>query len=164
MNSKASIYLDTSVINFLFADDAPEKKEVTQDLFDNFIKTGIYQTFISRVVLEEINNTNNSEKRTELIRVIKEYPIELLDVDEADEIEQLANLYLSHRIIPPAKRFDALHIAIAVIKKLDYVVSWNYKHLANVNRERKVLGLNFEHNYLHPLRIITPLELIDYGI
>ena len=37
-----SIYLDTSVINFLFADDAPEKKEVTVDFFNNFIKTGIY--------------------------------------------------------------------------------------------------------------------------
>jgi hypothetical protein len=52
-----SIYLDTSVINFLFADDAPEKKGVTVDLFEKFIKAGIYKTYILPYVLEEINNT-----------------------------------------------------------------------------------------------------------
>ena len=46
------VYLDTSVINFLFADDAPEKKEITIDFFDNFIKTGIYKPYISNFVLQ----------------------------------------------------------------------------------------------------------------
>ncbi len=87
-----------------------------------------------------------------------------MEVAEPYEVEQLTNLYLLHKIIPPAKRFDALHIAISVIHKLDYLVSWNYKHLANVNRERKVLALNYQFNYLHPIRIITPIDLIDYGI
>ncbi len=164
MHGKSSIYLDTSVINFLFADDAPEKKEITIDLFDNFIKIGIYQAIISPVVLEEINNTGSLEKRNQLIQVIKEYPIDVMKLSDLDEVEQLADLYLKHKIIPPAKRFDALHIAISVVNKLDYLVSWNYKHLANVNRERKVLALNYQVNYLHPIRIITPLELIDYGI
>jgi len=163
MEGRASIYLDTSVINFLFADDAPEKKEITIDFFDNFIKVGIYHTVISPVVLEEINNTEDVQKRNLLIQVIKNYPIEVMELGSLDEIEHLASLYLKHKIIPVVKRFDALHIAISVINKLDYLVSWNYKHLANVNRERKVLALNYQLNYLHPIRIITPLDLIDYG-
>ena len=44
MKLKPSIYLDTSTINFLFAEDAPEKMEITIDLFDNFIEKGIYAT------------------------------------------------------------------------------------------------------------------------
>lgn len=157
-----TIYLDTSTINFLFADDSPEKKEITIDFFDNFIRTGIYKTYISNVVLEEITNTDNDEKRNKLIHVIEEYPIELLKINQLDEIEQLAESYIEQKIIPPSKRFEALHIAISVIHKIDYLVSWNYKHLANVNRERKVLSLNYKLNYLHPIRILTPIELIDY--
>ena len=49
-----SVYLDTSVINFLFADDSPERKAITIDFFDNFIQTGIYETYISDVVIAEI--------------------------------------------------------------------------------------------------------------
>ena len=46
-----SIYLDTSVINFLFADDAPEKKEVTVDFFNNFAaKKGTFQTSKERIL------------------------------------------------------------------------------------------------------------------
>ncbi len=155
--------MDTSTINFLFADDAPEKKEITIDLFDNFIKLGIYETYISDFVIQEINQTNDKTKRNKLIQVIDEYPIELIDLIEISEIQELSDLYIKNEIIPEKKRLDALHIACSVINKIDYLVSWNYKHLANVNRERKVLVLNYQNNYLHPIRIITPLELIDYG-
>lgn len=55
--------MDTSVPNFLFADDAPEKKEVTKDFFDNYVQNGIYETFISPFVISEIEDTKNEEKR-----------------------------------------------------------------------------------------------------
>jgi hypothetical protein len=51
-------------------------------------------------------------------------------------------------------------VAVFVCLKIDYLVSWNYKHLANVNREKRILSANYQHNYFHPLRIITPTELI----
>ena len=57
-----------------------------------------------------------------------------------------------------------MHIAIAVINRFDYPFSWNYQHLANVNRERRILAVNYENNYLHPIRIITPLQLFDSEI
>ena len=41
-------------------------------------------------------------------------------------------------------------------------MSWNFRHLANVNRERKVISANLEIGYMHDFRIITPLELMDY--
>ena len=58
---------------------------------------------------------------------------------------------------------DAYHIAICTISNINFLVSWNYKHLANINKEKKIKILNLENNYNHELRIITPLELIDYG-
>lgn len=166
MNQRLRIYLDTSVPNFLFADDSPEKMEVTQDLFINFIKPSIYLSFISPVVIAEIEETKDFDKRLKLLNILKEYPIEMLDYSETEEIDiqELADKYIENKIIPEKKLADALHIAICVIKGIDYLVSWNYKHLANVNKENRIKLLNWELGYKRELRIITPLELMDYGI
>ena len=158
-----SIYLDTSVINFLFADDAPEKRDITIDFFNNFIQKGAYNTYISDFVLQEILQTNDINKREQLIQVIEDYNIELMEISDYNAVDDLAELYISNGVIPEKKRFDALHVAFSVINNIDYLVSWNYKHLANINRERKVISVNLSNNYLHSIRIITPLELIDYG-
>ena len=158
-----SLCLDTSVINFLFADDAPEKKEITVDLFDNYIAKDIYDVFVSQFVYQEIEQTTNEEKKKILFDVIDKYNLQPLLIDDILPIDTLADLYISEGIIPAKKRLDAMHVACAVLHKIDYLVSWNYRHLANVNKEKRIISLNFTYNYLHPLRIITPLELLDYG-
>lgn len=158
-----TVYLDTSVINFLFADDAPEKQEITIDFFDNFVRFKQYSTYITEYVIAEINQTDDIEERARLLKVIEEYPIEILAVDRQAEVGQLAQFYLEEGIMPPKKLFDALHVAFCVVYKIDYLVSWNFKHLANVNRERRILAKNYELGFMHPLRIITPTELTGYG-
>ena len=160
---RSTVYLDTSTINFLFADDAPEKKEITVDFFDNFVKLGIYDTYVTEYVITEINQTQNTEQRLRLLKVIEDYPIEILPINKQEEIGSLAQAYLDNGIMPQKNVFDALHVAFCVVNKIDYLVSWNFKHLANVNRERKILSKNYEIGYIHPLRIITPSELTGYG-
>ncbi|MFC2138864.1 type II toxin-antitoxin system VapC family toxin [Bacteroidota bacterium] len=162
MVKRQSIYLDTSVINFLFADDSPERKEITQDFFDNFIKTGIYECYISGFVIDEIENTTNKDKREKLLKIIEECPIDFIEISDADEIEDLAKVYVDKGIIPYKKYYDAYHIACAVANKIDYLISWNFRHLANIKRERKVISANLDIGYVHEFRIITPLELMDY--
>ena len=49
---KLTIYLDTSIINFLFADDAPEKRDITKEFFDEYVKTGYYDVFVSPIVID----------------------------------------------------------------------------------------------------------------
>ncbi len=160
---KSTIYLDTSVINFLFADDAPEKKEITIDFFENFVKLGVYDTYITEYVIAEMNQTTDNEERQRLLKIVEDYPIEILPVDKVEEIAALAQDYLDNGIMPPKKLFDALHVAFCVVSKIDFLVSWNFKHLANINRERRILAKNYELGYIHPLRIITPTELTGYG-
>ena len=82
---------------------------------------------------------------------------------DSTEIDALAQKYVDIGIIPVKKFADAYHIAICVIYKINYLVSWNYKHLANVNKEKRVKLVNLENNYSDEIRIITPLELMDYG-
>lgn len=159
---KQKIYLDTSVINFLFADDSPERKEITKDFFEIFIKIGIYDTFISGFVIDEIERTTNQKKKKRLYNVIEKYPIDFVEFQNSDEIQILAGKYVEKGIIPNKKYYDAYHIACSVINEINYLVSWNFRHLANVNRERRVLAVNFENGYINDFRIITPLELMNY--
>ena len=64
-------YLDTTVINFLFADDAPEYKKVTVDFFDNYISD--YDVYISEIVFLEINKTADKKKKEKLLNTINKY-------------------------------------------------------------------------------------------
>jgi len=55
-----------------------------------------------------------------------------------------------------------LHIAISTVCNINYLVSWNYRHLANYGKEQKIKMLNWQQNDLQELGIITPLELLNY--
>jgi len=158
---KLEIYLDTSVINFLFADDAPEKKDITIDFFENFVKKNLYDIFISPIVIDEINRTSDEIKKQILLNVIKDYSIEVINISEKqEEIENLAYIYLDKKIIPKKKIEDALHIAICSVFNIDILLSWNYRHMANVNKESKIISANIAEGYNKQLRIITPMEVI----
>jgi len=158
---KLKIYLDTSVINFLFADDAPERKEITIDFFQNYVKKKRYDVYISPVVIDEINRTKNDKKRQSLLDAVDEYPLNTINYIEKDtEIKALAIKYINHGIIPAHKLEDALHIAITTIYNIDILVSWNYKHLANVNKERKILAVNITEGYPNVFKMATPLEVV----
>lgn len=163
MPHKIKIYLDTSVPNFLFADDAPEKRDITIDFFSNFVKQEKYHTFISAFVVIEINHTTDIKKKEQLLETINQYPLTMLNMQNRNEVETLAERYISAGIIPMKNIFDAYHIAVSTVFGIDYLVSWNFKHLANVNKENLVRIVNRQNNYLNELRIITPLELTGYG-
>ena len=110
----------------------------------------------------EIGNTKDSEKKEKLVKVIGDYNLEILNVDKQNKITELANLYLKQGVIPKSSEIDAFHIAISVLNNINYLISWNYKHLANVNKEKRINMINIMQNYLNELRIITPLELLSY--
>ena len=75
---KLKIYLDTSVINFLFADDSEEYKNITIDFFNNYLNE--YEVYISEIVFLEINKTKDIDKKNKLLNAIKKYHIEIFDV------------------------------------------------------------------------------------
>jgi len=153
---KTKIYLDTTVINFIYADDSPNYRDVTLDFFNDFVKTKLVDVYISDVVLKEINNTQNTEKRTRLLSKVKEYDFAVLEINE--EGKRLADIYLLEKIIPANKVEDAWHIGVSTVNEMDILLSWNFQHLANYNRKMKVRAVNQRENYFYPLDIISPLE------
>jgi len=159
MLRKLKIYLDTSVINFLFADDAPEKKEVTVDFFENYLDN--YDVFISEYVIREIMKTKNPEKLELLLGAISNYRINVYE-ETNQEIVDLAKIYIDKKIIPYNKVDDALHVAFCVFFEFDILLSWNFKHLANINKQNSINAINLELGYLKTLLLINPMQ-VTYG-
>ena len=155
---KLKVYLDTSIINFLFADDTPDFKRVTEDLFENFIKKGIYDTRVSEVVFDEINRTETQDKRLKLLKVIIDYKIPFDNYN--DDAERLARIYIKEGIIPVKKYDDARHIGLSTTNNFDVLLSWNFKHLANINKRNKIKLINEREGYYYPLDLVTPIQLL----
>lgn len=145
------IYLDTSVIGG-YLDIEFEKW--SKKLFDEF-KTGEKTAVISDVTLDELEDARQEIR--DLLKLIPEENKEYIFND--DEAEDLANAYLTEGAIGRKSREDALHIAIATINKVDVLVSWNFKHIVNLDRIKKYNGVNLKHGYMI-LEIRNPREIL----
>lgn len=112
-----------------------------------------YLIYISELVKIEIGGVSDKERRYRLIAFVKDFKI--LPVSE--EAVDLSKEYLKLLKIPER---DALHIAIATIEGIDYLVSWNMRHLA---RERTRYAVDFVNTtlLLKKIYILTPLDFME---
>lgn len=154
---KPQLYIETSVWNFYFADDAPEKKDITHTFF-NKIKKSEYEIFISDTVIEEIGRAD-AEKRQLLLKIIKEFSPKRLIIDQ--EVVELAQKYIAEGVLPVNKFDDAVHAAVATIFEMDALISWNLKHLSNLKKMEMINGVNMKEGYSKRLELITPMEVSD---
>ena len=160
MSRKLKVYLDTSVINFLFAEDAPEKKAATWAFIDRAKRQGV-PLFVSQVVIDELIRTPSGEKRKKLLDAVSERKLCLLPLVPEAEIRRLSRAYLDAGALPAGEVDDALHVAICTVHMVDVLASWNFKHLANVGRERRLMAVNESCGYVYPLRIVSPEGALD---
>lgn len=157
---KLKIYLDTSVISFIYADDSPEKQNITREFFEQYIS--VYDVYISDLVLTEIENTSNPILRNQLKEIVTEYNLQVIEIDikDRDTVFNLAHEYIKEGVIPPNKLDDAIHIAICVLYEFDILLSWNFRHLANINKQIRINVVNKKEGYLKELFLLSPLEVL----
>lgn len=152
MFTKLKIYLDTSVISALFDDRNPERKNLTENFFKEIHN---FEPYISEVTVAEIEHTMSETLRSEMQAIIAHIPILPLNED----VESLAEKYIQHGAIPKNYAEDAYHIAIAVICGMEFVLSWNFKHLVR-KKTRDIVKMVNTLNNLKNIEIITPAELL----
>ena len=145
-----SLYLDTSVIGGYY--DA-EFMADTRALW-RLREAGRYRFITSQLVFQEIAGA--PERVRELMRATFT-PDDVLE--RTAEVEELAQAYLAQKVVPPNYDDDARHVAVCTIARLEYLVSWNFKHLANVRRESGFNAVNLLQGY-PSLRIVAPTFLI----
>ena len=144
------LYLDTSVIGGYFDD---EFKEATRELWRQ-MEAGKYRFVTSPLVKQEAARAPE-EVRHLLTSTFTQDDLLPLSL----EAEELAAAYMAQKVVPAKYEDDALHVAIAVVGGIQVIVSWNFKHLVNFQREAGFNGVNLLQGY-PSVRILSPLELI----
>jgi predicted nucleic acid-binding protein len=153
-----TIYLETTIFNFPFADDAPQYRADALKLFAE-IKAGKFQPFTSEYVTQELESTKDAKKLEQMKALIADHGIAVIPVSE--EIKRLADVYVTAGVIPEKYSTDALHIAAATVAGLDYIVSLNFRHIVKHKTifETEVINTRegFKRVFIH-----TPAEVIDH--
>ena len=154
--NKIKIYLDTSVISHLEAEETPEKMQDTVDLWQELIR-GQYIVTISDLTIVELSQCPEP-KRTLLFEHLS--AIDFVEVREIPESITLADEYIKYGVLNPKSRDDCRHIAIATITGCKYIVSWNFKHFVNIKTINKVQAVNKLMNY-NEINILPPSMMLE---
>jgi len=146
------LYLDTSVFGGYFE---PEFEYWTKILFER-IKKGYYKLLLSELTNIELSKAPQNVKRV----VLSVPPVQVENIEITNKATELADTYINENVVNRRSRGDCLHIALATISNADILVSWNFKHIVNINRIRGYNGVNYKHGY-KMLEIRTPREILE---
>jgi len=147
------IYIDTSVIGGCLD---KEFQNASMELIDKF-KRGEMIAVISELTTLELKDA--PQEVQDILKEIPERDIEYGELTE--EAVNLAKKYIAGGVIGKGKLVDAEHIAIATINRVDVLVSWNFRHIVNLQKIRGYNSVNLKYGY-PLLEIRSPLEVITY--
>ena len=150
INKVTSLYLDTSIFGGYYDETFMQE---TRLLFEK-IKAGKYNVFISGTVMEELEKAPKNVKN-----LLKNMEFQLIEVTQ--ECRNLADEYLKEKVVGKTSKDDCIHIATATINNIDYLISWNFKHIVNVERIKGYNSVNTKYGYKQ-LEIHSPKEMGVY--
>jgi len=153
-----TIYLETTIFNFPFAEDAPQYQADALQLFAE-IKAGKFKAFTSEYVLDELGETKDAGKLKKMKALIEDNGIEVLPGN--DEIIRLADLYVAEGVIPAKYSTDTVHIAAATIASLDFIITLNFRHIVKHKTIIQTEIINAREGFKRVF-IYTPAEVIDH--
>jgi hypothetical protein len=114
------------------------------------------------LVISELTELELTDAPQEVQDVFEKIPEENIEyVELTQEALNLARKYIADGVISESKLADAEHIAIATIKRVDILLSWNFHHIVNLKRIRGYNSVNLKYEY-PLLEIRNPNEVLDY--
>ncbi|MEK6675779.1 MAG: type II toxin-antitoxin system VapC family toxin [Planctomycetota bacterium] len=135
----AGVYIETSIPNALVSQRTDAASiyhgEIT-DLWWNQQRR-FYDVWISEAVVAELEQGNWPGQR-EALDVVR--PLPRLAIDE--EILNVARRYVWEHLVPKSLGGDATHLAVACVHQVDFLLTWNIRHLANSNKLQHLLTIN----------------------
>jgi predicted nucleic acid-binding protein len=149
---KLSLYIETSVIGAYLDNDDAFRRDVTIRWWEHELEE--YQVFSSLLVQRELERVDEPH-RTGYLNLIK--PLDQLELTEEAAI--LAEGYIGRGIFHRKYMADALHVALAAFHEIDYLVTWNFGHIANVRKQARLRMFNTAAGFFSPV-IVTPEFLV----
>lgn len=155
--NKKTVYIETSIPSYLAARPSKDVRgaawqQITHQWWSE--EKSKYDCYISELVIAEASggNSDAAERRMERLSGIPKLPIDA-------EIGDFAEYLISGHGIPRSSEADALHVAIAAIHRIDFLLTWNCRHINNASAKPVIRQLCEKAGYTFP-EICTPLELL----
>ena len=154
---KQKIYIETSVVSYYASRPSRDlivaaRQETTRELWPMLANR--FDRYISMLVLMEANkgDTTAADERKQAIS-----DIPVLDITQ--ESESLAEAIIREGLIPERFGEDSLHIALAAVNGMDYLVTWNFRHLNNALTKTHITRFIEKQGYGAPV-LCSPDELL----
>jgi hypothetical protein len=153
-----SVYIESSVISYITARPSRDvvtsaRQAITIEWWETYKNS--FEIFISELVLEEIG-TGDLQASSNRLAIVENIPV-LVATNNAIA---LAKTLISSSAIPTSSSEDALHISIAAVQGIDFLLTWNFKHINNANTRDKITQVINRLNFQCPV-LCSPEELIN---
>ncbi len=151
---RLKLYLDTSVLGAVCDPGPEERLAATHRVLEGLAK-GLWKGYISTLVLEEVERAPKAV-REKIIREAQKSS--LIVLQETPESLTLARAYVAAGAIPADYEDDARHIAVATVHDIRAIVSWNFRHMVNIERKRMINSVNLRED-VSLIDIVSPWEV-----
>ncbi|MFT3744435.1 MAG: type II toxin-antitoxin system VapC family toxin [Pyrinomonadaceae bacterium] len=149
---KQTLYLETSVVGAYLDNGEPFRRDLTIRWWEHELSE--YEVYSSILVQREIERMEEPH-RSSYLNLLR--PLRKLELSE--EVAILADGYIDRGIFHRKYIGDAIHVALAAVHKIDYIVTWNFGHLANVRKQARLRLFNTSAGFFSPV-IVTPEFLV----
>lgn len=155
---KRTVYLETSYVSYLTGRTSSDllvaaHQKASQDWWE--LRSHDFELKVSDFVWAEAQD-GHPEAAQRRMQVLDGISV----LEPLPEVDALAQALLDSGAVPIKAKFDALHIAIAAIHGIDYLLTWNFKHIANAEKWTSIEAACKQQGFKMP-RICSPLELMD---
>jgi hypothetical protein len=154
---KPRVYLETTIPSYLTAWPSRDlvraaHQQITRDWWDR--RRAEFELYISQVVLRECQ-AGDATAAAERLKILQDLPL----LEQTEEATRLAQALVDRVPLPERAAVDALHVAIAAVHGVDYLLTWNCTHIANATLRDPIESVCRENGY-EPPAICTPDELL----
>ena len=152
------LYIESSVVSYRAARPSRDvvvlaHQEITRAWWERCLPQ--YDVCISQIVVEEIRRGDPVAAARRLDSVSSFYSL-----PTSREVEELAAIYLDELVFPEKALRDTLHVAVASVHNIDYLVTWNCAHIVNAHIRRRLAEINLREGVSIPI-ICTPEEMVN---
>ena len=150
------VYIETTVVGNIAGrihpnPDVASRQRITREWWKT--ATDRYHIVTSQLTLDECSDGDPSAA-TERLEILQGIQI----LDESDDVEMLAELLIDRKAVPASEPRDALHIATAAASGVQFIATWNFKHILNPHLQAQIAGTCREAGFIPPV-ICTPEQL-----
>ncbi len=155
--NKPSVYIETSIVSYLTARPSRDLRaaawqQITAQWWAR--ERGKYELFTSELAVAEasVGDQNAAHSRLDVLRKIAGLPVDA-------EVRAFAAKLIEGGAVPPGAEADAFHVAVACVHEIDYLLTWNCRHIDNAAAKPIIRSICAVTGYACP-EICTPLELL----